>query len=56
MEPEAAPLTVEEEKKEVPPPFAEVRAPPEYSICVNTQYQEWVWENIILRERANAAL
>jgi hypothetical protein len=36
VEPEAAPLTTEGEKKEIPPPFEEIRTPPEYSIYINT--------------------
>jgi hypothetical protein len=36
VEPEAALLTAEEEENEIPPLFKKVRAPPEYSIYVNT--------------------
>jgi hypothetical protein len=38
IEPEAVPPTAEEEKDEVPPPFKEVRAPPEYSIYADAQH------------------
>jgi hypothetical protein len=40
IELEAAPLTAEEKEKEIPPPFKEVRAPPEYSTYIDAQHQE----------------
>jgi hypothetical protein len=55
VEPEAA-LPAAEEEGESPPPFEETRAPLDYSACADAQHQEWVRENIMLRERANAAL
>jgi hypothetical protein len=36
VKPEAAPPTAEE--KEIPPPFKEIRAPPDYSTYTDAQY------------------